>query len=341
MSGDGPSTGIPDAGVDVFAGHLGHLSPDQDRAFAAFKKALTDAGLYTPPIERDGAVEKPASHDDITLLRFLRARRFDPPKAVKQFSDTEAWRRQHDVEALYASFPSDEFELSRRFYPRWTGRRDRNGRPVYVYRLASLQGELVKELGTVPAERRYQRIVALYELMVRFVLPLCSALPHAEQDTPISDVTTIIDLSAVSLGTLWTLRSHLGEASTLAKAHYPETLGTIAVLHAPSFFPTVWGWIKGWFDPGTRAKIHIVAADPSGRAPAELTALIAPSDLPQPYGGELPWRFEDPPALDEQAAAALGGQLPRGPVEWVGRVKRLGEAETVNGTGGEGEQKNT
>lgn len=34
----------------------------------------------------------------------------------------------------------------------------KNGLPVYVYRLASLQGELQKELGTIPPERRYQRM---------------------------------------------------------------------------------------------------------------------------------------------------------------------------------------
>ena len=36
----------------------------------------------------------------------------------------------------------------------------KNGLPVYVYRLASLQGALQKELGTIPAERRYQRMSA-------------------------------------------------------------------------------------------------------------------------------------------------------------------------------------
>ena len=56
--------------------------------------------------------------------RFLRARRFDPGKAGKQYSDTVAWRKDHDVENLYANFDPDEMEDSRKFYPRWTGRRD-------------------------------------------------------------------------------------------------------------------------------------------------------------------------------------------------------------------------
>ena len=80
--------------------------------------------------------------------------------------------------------------------------------------------------------------------MTRFVLRLCTHLPHRTAPTPISSVTTIIDLDQCTLPTLWSLRGHLQEASALATANYPETLSTIAVVNSPSFFPTVWGWIK-------------------------------------------------------------------------------------------------
>ena len=48
----------------------------------------------------------------------------------------------------------------------------------------------------------------------------------------------------MSLGALWSFRSHLQDSSRLATANYPETLHAIAVVNSPSFFPTVWGWIK-------------------------------------------------------------------------------------------------
>ena len=80
--------------------------------------------------------------------------------------------------------------------------------------------------------------------MTRFVLRLCSHLPRRIEPTPVTSVTTIIDFADVSLPLLWSLRSHLQEASTLATANYPETLSTIVVVNTPSFFPTVWGWIK-------------------------------------------------------------------------------------------------
>lgn len=152
------------------------------------KRILTDQGLYSPPKD-----DSPASHDDPTLLfvsfqlillkyntkhrRFLRARKFDPAKAHKQFAATEAWRRENRVLDLYATFDSDELESTKRFYPRWTGRRDKvsvtlilcpspsnttrlvqHGIPVYVFRLASLTGPLLKELNAVQEGRRYQRM---------------------------------------------------------------------------------------------------------------------------------------------------------------------------------------
>lgn len=127
--------------------------------------------------------------------------------------------------------------------------------------MGALDGPLQKELNKVPPERRYQRMcvrvslvrysltrssdrVVLYEAMTRMVLRFCSFLPHSTAPTPISSVTTIIDLDQVSLTSMWTWRKHLQEASTLATANYPETLSTIVVVNSPPFFPTVWGWIK-------------------------------------------------------------------------------------------------
>ena len=62
---------------------------------------------------------------NISTSRFLRARKFDVAKAHNQFAATEAWRLEHDVPNLYATFDPDELESSKRFYPRWTGRRDK------------------------------------------------------------------------------------------------------------------------------------------------------------------------------------------------------------------------
>ncbi|KAJ3525732.1 hypothetical protein NMY22_g10452 [Coprinellus aureogranulatus] len=301
----------PELNADiVFAGHLGHLTASQEEALKTFKEKLTAAGLYIPASE-DGSTEP--SHDDVLLLRFLRARGFQPDAALAQFRSAMEWRKKHDVENLYATgFTVEEFEDSKRYYPRWTGRRDKNGMPLYVYKISALE-PLQRELEAIPAERRYQRIIGLYELMCNFYCKLCTYLPHPSSPTPISSTTSIIDLGDAGFSMMFRLRNHFQEASKLATANYPETLSSIVVVNCPSFFPTIWSWLKGWFDEGTRNKIHILSKDPESLS--TLLKLVHAKDLPKMYGGELEWTFEDGPNLDDEAKAVLpGGEMPKGPV---------------------------
>lgn len=48
---------------DFLAGHLGHLSKQQQDSLVTFKESLSKANLYTPPSEAGKA-----SHDEQTLL---------------------------------------------------------------------------------------------------------------------------------------------------------------------------------------------------------------------------------------------------------------------------------
>lgn len=136
--------------------------------------------------------------------------------------------------------------------------------------------------------------------------------------TPVSAVTTIIDLKDTTIRQMWSLRSHLQEASELANANYPETLGPTIVVNAPSFFSTMWGWIKGWFDANTRDKIHILGSDHA----KAISSLIDPSELPKQYGGVLDWEFLDEPLLDDEIRKILP-EMPRGPVLFDADTKQV------------------
>ncbi len=74
------------------------------------------------------------------------------------------------------------------------------------------------------------RLFDLYENLVRFVMPLCSALTDRDYPgTPITQSNNIVDISGVGIKQFWNLRTHMQDASTLATAHYPETLDRIFV----------------------------------------------------------------------------------------------------------------
>ncbi|GAA6030249.1 hypothetical protein JCM8097_009009 [Rhodosporidiobolus ruineniae] len=315
------TAGVPEttslAPIDSRAleGQIGHLTAQQEAALKEFKEQLAAKGY--------------AVDDEVALVRFLRARKFDPAGAFAQYTSAEDWRRLERIDELYDNFPLDEFEQARRLYPQWTGRRDKAGLPVYVFKVGALKNSDTDAYVKAGQQRLEQRMVALYEHMVQFVLPFCSSLPREHNETPISGCATIVDISNVSLRRFWQLREHMQRASVLASARYAETLGSIYLIGAPSFFSTVWGWVKRWFDPGTVEKIHILPSSPSA-IHTILTTHIPPSSIPRAYGGELDWDFGAPgPALDDDARAKIGGgELPEGPVRWDsngGRVRVVGQ----------------
>ncbi|KAF7914772.1 uncharacterized protein EAE98_011471 [Botrytis deweyae] len=308
-------------------GHLGHLTTEEEAALNNFKVVCAEKGLYKP----GNGSDEPASHEDATLLRFLRARRFIVLDALKQFSETEEWRKENELDQLYETIDLEHYEETRRLYPQWTGRRDRRGIPVYVFEVSYLTGKRMSayEKSAVDTHTKTKqdgktsgkllRLFALYENLTRFVMPLCTVLTDRDHPrTPITQSNNIVDISGVGLKQFWNLRGHMQDASTLATAHYPETLDRIFIIGAPSFFPTVWGWIKKWFDPITTSKIFIISHND---VKSTLEAFIEPRNIPKKYGGELEFEFGDMPTLDPALEAVTtwngAGSFPGGPMYWV------------------------
>ncbi|GAB0136418.1 hypothetical protein EsDP_00004719 [Epichloe bromicola] len=275
-------------------GHLGHLSEHEEAALDKFKDVLEQEGIWTRG--------PPASHDDQTLLRYLRARRWIVEDACRQFKDTEDWRAANNIDTLYQTIELDAYEQGRRLYPQWTGRRDRRGMPLYVFSVKHLDSKAVSDYERQGAKSSFSdaktdgktpsgflRLFALYENMTRFNQPFCTQLADREHpDVPITMSINIVDISGVGLKQFWNLKGHMQVASQIATAHYPETLDRIFVIGAPSFFNTVWGWVKRWFDPITTSKIFVLAPH---QVKATLEAFIEPRNIPKKYGGELDFSF--------------------------------------------------
>ena len=123
--------------ADLLAGHPGHLTPFQQDALTKLKSQLESSHLYTP-----STPSGPASQDDSTLLRFLRARRFDLPSTIEQFSSTEKWRKDTHIEELYDGYDVEKYVIATKMFPSWTGRRDRDGYPFYVFKVKDLDDKV-------------------------------------------------------------------------------------------------------------------------------------------------------------------------------------------------------
>ncbi|KAJ6500924.1 CRAL-TRIO domain-containing protein [Mycena sanguinolenta] len=333
-----------DAALAPHEGQFGHLTPEQETKFAEFKAVCEKDGVFAAqPEARTVGRTKKERLDDAAILRFLRARKFEVPGALKQLKDTELWREANQLDELYDGFDVDAFEEARKVYHQWTGRRDRSGNPVYVYEIAHIKNNMAafdrsskivsspsSSAATDPIPGKLRMLCALYENMAEFVLPLCNAVPNRPHpETPVTATSHIVDVSGMGLMGYWNLKSHMQSASVLASTYYPETLDRVFLIGTPSFFPTVWSWIKRWFDPATTAKLFILSA---AEVTPTLTRFMRPEDLPKKYGGELEWAYGMEPSLDAELAALLKrpggeegkgghglekGKWVRGPLRWV------------------------
>lgn len=308
--------------------HIGFLEHNHVKALEDFKDICASKGYYSPA--KGG---QPASHDDETMLRYVRARKWNVKEAYTQFKDTEDWRKNNQIDKLYDRIDIAEYEVGRRLYPQWTGRRDKRGIPVYVFEVSHLTSKNVAAFDNAsskPGEVKSKlppkmlRLFALYENLCEFALPLCSMIPDRPYpQTPVSQSSNIVDISNVSLKRFWDLKTHMQDGATLATAHYPETLDRIFIIGAPSFFPTVWGWIKRWFDPVTVSKIFILS---KANTLSTLEEFMDRKDIPRKYGGELDFAFGDLPHLDSEIEASLkwigpkeqkgAKTFPIGPIRW-------------------------
>lgn len=108
-----------------------------------------------------------------------------------------------------------------------------NTKHMAAYNETLSKSNLPDEAKTSAEPERLLRLFALYEHLLRFVMPVCSALRRPNPETPIVASNNIVDVSGVGLKQFWNLKSHMQDASVLATAHYPETLDRIFVRFPP------------------------------------------------------------------------------------------------------------
>jgi hypothetical protein len=120
-----------------------------------------------------------------------------------------------------------------------------------------------------------------------------------------------MDLKGVGLTKAPQVYGYVKQASALSQNYYPERLGRLYLINAPWGFGTVWGMIKGWLDPVTVQKIHVLG---SGYQ-KELLQQVPAENLPKQFGGKCecpggcelsdmgPWREDEwakPPKWEQK-----------------------------------------
>ena len=122
-----------------------------------------------------------------------------------------------------------------------------------------------------------QNLVCEYEKFADPRLPACSRKAGQLLETS----CTIIDLKGVGIGKAPSVYGYLRQASAISQNYYPERLGKLYVINAPWGFSTVFSVVKGFLDPVTVDKIHILG---SGYE-QELLKQVPAENLPKQFGG--------------------------------------------------------
>lgn len=237
------------------SGLTGDLSPLQEKSLEELKDMLTAE----------------TTADEATLLRFLRARNFDPKAAYRQYTATRNWRINNDVDNILKKERPLDKELKEVISCAFH-KHDKFGRPCYIERTGRQDTIALMKL---PAEQYIGWHIWNNEKQIQRMEKLSE-----EFGRRIETMVHIHDMAGATM----LLRKAVNAFKRLARLdqeYYPERMGKIFIVNTPWVFPMLWKIAKIFLDPKTRAKCIVLKSSELHK----LCEYFNPEDLPEEFGG--------------------------------------------------------
>ncbi|TVU35405.1 hypothetical protein EJB05_17292 [Eragrostis curvula] len=219
----------------------------------------------------------PERHDDYhTMLRFLKARKFNIEKAKHMWSEMLRWRKEFGADNI-EEFDYTELNEVLKYYPQFYHGVDKEGRPVYVELLGKVDAHKLVQITTIDRYVKYH--VKEFERCLQMRFPACSIAAKRHIDS----CTTILDVQGVGLKNFSKdARELIMRLQKVNNDNYPETLYQLYIINAGQGFKMLWGTIKSFLDPETASKIHVLG----NKYQNKLLEVIEDSELPDFLGGK-------------------------------------------------------
>ena len=249
------------------SGFYDELNKTQFDALQTWKGQLKDGNI----------IENFEIYDDLFLLRFLRARKFDLEKTMLMFKKFLQWRIDTKVDEISQSYEIENLIEIKKLYPHGYHRTDKLGRPVYIelYDKTDVNG-LFK---VTTDEKMIKYYIKQYERQIKYIFPACSAVVQK----PVEQSCTILDANGIGiLSLVGPIKGFVKLASDIGQDYYPEMLGKMTILNVGFLFRAIWSMVKSFIDAKTQAKISLLKSNYKD----ELLKLIDEDKLPSFFGGK-------------------------------------------------------
>ena len=249
------------------SGFYNQINQSQFNALQTWKQQLTSQNVL-PNLD---------NYDDLFLLRFLRARKFDLEKTMEMFKKYLKWRIDMKVDELLTSYELENLFEIKKVYPHGYHRTDKIGRPVYIERYNQTDVKALFKITTEDKMVKYY--IKQYERQIKFIFPACSAVVKK----PVEQSCTILDADGIGITSIFgPIKGFIKLASDIGQDYYPEMLGKMTIVNTGFFFRAVWTMVKGFIDPKTQAKIGLFGSNFKN----ELLQLVDEDKLPEFFHGK-------------------------------------------------------
>ncbi|KAG2010180.1 SEC14 cytosolic factor [Coprinopsis cinerea AmutBmut pab1-1] len=247
---------------------------DQQQILRNFREELVAEGIL-----HEGDT---IGSDQTTLLRFLRARRYNIQLAKTQFRECQEWRQTVQgigIDELYRRvdpFNYPERDVIFQSWPMWYHKTDKQGRPIHIQVVGEMGMRKLHKL--CPPQKHWEAVLVICESLPRELLPAASRAAGKS----IEKAFVIVDLKGFGFEQFWQMKSILRGALQISQNYYPDTMGKLVVINAPASFSKIWPVLRRWLSDDTAEKVEIL-----GDNFAEiLLEYVDAENLPSTLGGK-------------------------------------------------------
>ncbi|KAL1522570.1 hypothetical protein AB1Y20_017555 [Prymnesium parvum] len=245
---------------------------------SAIEEMRAVVGAVTRPEEQHACGLVPL--DDLTALRFLRARNCNVKKAAKQYIDYRVWYVKEKVADIFDEpcDPAIDSALDEMYCPQLLPGYDFKQRPIVLQQLGRLDFKALEKRGVTLAHisrRHIRELERLQKAIERSPWPERGHL----------SLTDVKGASVANFMRGWRVWK---EMARIGQNYYPELLGALCLIRAPSVATWAVNQSKKTFiDADTGSKIELHSGDCIKALEKLMASELIPAELKRnPTGGE-------------------------------------------------------